>query len=117
MKWCDPGPAPTRRCSTVLARELEHIRHARAGEDPDEIKGAAAAAQAREMRPKALALSGGGIRRATFCLGIIQALCERRLLSCFDYLSTVSGGGYIGSWLSAQIHHVKDVDKLQAALS
>ncbi len=49
----------------------------------------------------ALCLSGGGIRSASFCLGILQALAKRKLLSRFDYLSTVSGGGYIGSWLSA----------------
>jgi hypothetical protein len=49
----------------------------------------------------ALCISGGGIRSATFALGAIQGLAERGLLSQFDYLSTVSGGGYIGSWLSA----------------
>lgn len=47
-----------------------------------------------------LALSGGGIRSATFNLGIIQALQHLGLLHAVDYLSTVSGGGYIGSWLS-----------------
>ena len=118
MDRCDPGLAPMRRFSTVLARELEHLLKARNGPGPSkEIAGAKAAAHAEEMRLKALALSGGGIRSATFCLGIIQALCERGLLKCFDYLSTVSGGGYIGSWLSAQIHHLKGVDRVQAALS
>ena len=48
-----------------------------------------------------LAFSGGGIRSATFNLGILQALAKRKLLRRFDYLSTVSGGGYIGSWLAA----------------
>lgn len=52
----------------------------------------------------ALCLSGGGIRSATFGLGIIQSLAHWGLLKKFDYLSTVSGGGYIGSWLSAWIH-------------
>lgn len=51
-----------------------------------------------------LAFSGGGIRSATFNLGVIQALAELRLLRQFDYLSCVSGGGYIGGWLSAFIH-------------
>ena len=51
-----------------------------------------------------LALSGGGIRSATFNLGVLQGLSELKLLQEFDYLSTVSGGGYIGSWLSAWIH-------------
>lgn len=50
-----------------------------------------------------LAFSGGGIRSATFNLGVIQSLAHHKLLGKFDYLSTVSGGGYIGSWLSAQI--------------
>lgn len=50
-----------------------------------------------------LALSGGGIRSATFCLGVLQALASRGKLASFDYLSTVSGGGYIGSWLTAWI--------------
>ena len=40
-----------------------------------------------------LALSGGGIRSATFALGVLQALAKRGLLSKIDYLSTVSGGG------------------------
>ena len=48
-----------------------------------------------------LAFSGGGIRSATFNLGVLQALAELRLLSRIDYLSTVSGGGYIGAWLAA----------------
>jgi len=48
-----------------------------------------------------LALSGGGIRSATFSLGVLIALARRDLLPQFDYLSTVSGGGYIGSFLSA----------------
>jgi hypothetical protein len=73
-----------------------------------------------ETDRSALCLSGGGIRSATFCLGVIQALAafdvksgtvrvdqghlgapEDALLGRFHYLSTVSGGGYIGSWLSA----------------
>lgn len=52
----------------------------------------------------ALCLSGGGIRSATFALGVLQGLAHARLLGRFDYLSTVSGGGYTGgsarAWLS-----------------
>lgn len=48
-----------------------------------------------------LALSGGGIRSATFSLGVLVALARRGLLTQFDYLSTVSGGGYLGAFLSA----------------
>src|SRR5687767_6518971 len=48
-----------------------------------------------------LALSGGGIRSATFGLGVLQALKRLGLFSSLDYVSTVSGGGYIGGWLQA----------------
>jgi hypothetical protein len=70
--------------------------------------------------PKArwgLAFSGGGIRSATFNLGVLQALAKAKfavpneadyipksgnpLLARFDFLSTVSGGGYVGSFYSA----------------
>lgn len=79
-----------------------------------------------KLKRGALCFSGGGIRSATFCLGTLEALarCNRipppprdqdnerhpesepfpikeTLLGRFHYLSTVSGGGYIGSWLSA----------------
>ncbi|MET0654137.1 MAG: patatin-like phospholipase family protein [Pseudoxanthomonas sp.] len=46
-----------------------------------------------------LALSGGGIRSATFCLGLIRGLAKNEVLKEFDYLSTVSGGGYVGASL------------------
>ncbi|MBV9301670.1 MAG: hypothetical protein JOY62_07875 [Acidobacteriaceae bacterium] len=45
-----------------------------------------------------ICFSGGGIRSATFNLGILQGLAGYKLLRFADYLSTVSGGGYIGSW-------------------
>jgi hypothetical protein len=48
----------------------------------------------------ALCLSGGGVRSAAFCLGVVQGLARRELLRQFNYLSTVSGGGYIGAWLT-----------------
>jgi len=54
-----------------------------------------------EGRPRsALCLSGGGIRSASFALGVLHGFAERGLLDRFTYLSTVSGGGYIGGWLS-----------------
>jgi hypothetical protein len=48
-----------------------------------------------------LALSGGGIRSSAFCLGAMQALDTRGLIDKIDYLSTVSGGGYIGMSMTA----------------
>ena len=79
-----------------------------------------------KLNRAALCCSGGGIRSATFCLGVIQGLAaydvttpeppephaeprkkgpltepENSLLGRLHYLSTVSGGGYVGSWLSS----------------
>src|SRR5436309_7189753 len=51
----------------------------------------------------ALCISGGGIRSATFGLGILQGLARCGLLEKFHYLSTVSGGGFSGGWLTAWI--------------
>ncbi len=46
-----------------------------------------------------ICISGGGIRSATHALGVLQGLMKKGLLQQADYFSTVSGGGYIGSWL------------------
>jgi|GEM_PF-3272563 len=51
--------------------------------------------------PVGMALSGGGIRSATLSLGVLQSLSACPLFKRIDYLSTVSGGGYIGSALSS----------------
>ena len=54
---------------------------------------------AGSMHLTGLALSGGGIRSASVCLGVLQAFAKHNQLRLFDYMSTVSGGGYIGcSW-------------------
>ncbi|MBV2093897.1 MAG: patatin-like phospholipase family protein [Candidatus Thiodiazotropha sp. (ex Codakia orbicularis)] len=58
---------------------------------------------AHDARLCGLAFSGGGIRSATFNLGVLQGLSKLKLLNQFDYLSTVSGGGYIGNWFSAWV--------------
>jgi hypothetical protein len=47
-----------------------------------------------------LALSGGGVRSAALSLGVLQALNNHDVLRSVDYLSTVSGGGYIGASLT-----------------
>ncbi len=51
-----------------------------------------------------LAISGGGIRSASFGLGVMQALVANGVMERLDYLSTVSGGGYIGSALTWCLH-------------
>ena len=56
-----------------------------------------------------LAFSGGGIRSATFNLGVLQALEAADVLRRVDYLSSVSGGGYAAScytWLRAKLNQI-----------
>jgi len=45
-----------------------------------------------------LAISGGGIRSAVFSLGVLQAMADQQVLRHFGYVSTVSGGSYIGAF-------------------
>ncbi len=59
----------------------------------------------------ALALSGGGIRSATFNLGLLQAFNKAGILKRADYISTVSGGGYISSYIQKELQH-KDFTQL-----
>lgn len=54
----------------------------------------------RKHQLAGLALSGGGIRSAAFACGVLQAFAEAKRLESFDYLSTVSGGGYAGTALT-----------------
>jgi hypothetical protein len=66
-----------------------------------------------------LALSGGGIRSATFCFGLLRALALEKLLLRFDLMSTVSGGGYIGGMvgrLFSRAANSREALRIQAAL-
>lgn len=62
-----------------------------------------------------LAFSGGGLRSSSFNLGLLQALEHRGLLRYVDYLATVSGGGYIGSYLTSYTHHLPEGETLHNA--
>lgn len=81
----------------IKKAEMDYIRQRR-GECVDSTENTTQ--KANDAPLVGLALSGGGIRSATFSLGIMQALVARGLLRKVDYLSTVSGGGYIGSALT-----------------
>ena len=87
----------------VLKRERERLNKSRVKRDVKQ--------PAQEDNLIGLAFSGGGIRSATFNLGLLQALAQKGLLSKFDYLSTVSGGGYVGSWLTAFTKRYTDPSK------
>jgi len=85
-----PDYIDTTQEKELLARELEHIQKQFPEVEASSLRG--------------LAFSGGGIRSAIFSLGIMQALQQNKMLNKFHYLSTVSGGGYIGSALTWLLH-------------
>jgi hypothetical protein len=118
--------------ATVLVEEAEAIR----GHQIRTMDLKAIYRELNELDSVALCLSGGGIRSAAFSLGVVQALAStpcvaapigdsakapgssappRKLLERFHYLSTVSGGGYLGSWLSTWLS--RDDDHAMAHLT
>ncbi len=107
----------------VFQNELGLLRPGADGPSggPEDVQPAAMHAlhaRAHQAGLAGLALSGGGVRSATFNLGALQAIAELRLLRSFDYLSTVSGGGFIGGWLSKCIRERHgDVAAVEAMLT
>jgi hypothetical protein len=96
----------------MLEREYAHLNGALPADYPtgssnsgERERAILAAIHARGH--SALCLSGGGIRSASFAVGLVQGLAERGLMDAFDFVSTVSGGGYTGAWLSAWLFHAQ----------
>lgn len=122
--WAMPAAGPV--ClSEVLREEYEALRSAHAPDykpmNPDATEAELLAEIYQKVHRQAdpftaLCISGGGIRSATFALGAIQSMADHGFLDQFDYLSTVSGGGYIGSWLTAWIQRVGGLAKVEPCL-
>ena len=116
-----PEPRPVSTLAGALWQEFEAI-HGKPRASPLE-PGPDASLHAYfdaalQHNQAALCLSGGGIRSAAFSLGVLQALARRGMLTGFHYLSTVSGGGYIGAWLTALLHaHHGDAASVQQLLA
>jgi hypothetical protein len=89
VRYADFNGAAIRQRVRSKAPRVDWSHRVRTGEHPEHLIG--------------LAFSGGGIRSATFNLGVLQRLQELDLLRSVDYLSTVSGGGYIGGWLLGNV--------------
>jgi hypothetical protein len=70
---------------------------------------------AESLNLTGICFSGGGIRSATFNLGVLQGLAALDKLGSFDYLSTVSGGGYIHQFLASWVSRDK-LDKVERLL-
>lgn len=65
-----------------------------------------------------LALSGGGIRSASYAIGAIESLAKEGLLPSVDIVSSVSGGGYAAAWMSAWAYrHKYGIGGVQAELN
>jgi hypothetical protein len=64
----------------------------------DEFREIDAAKEEPHAKRIGLALSGGGVRSASFSVGILQGLYELGLLEEVGYLSCVSGGAYAAAW-------------------
>jgi hypothetical protein len=106
------GPSPLPNPATleqVMEAELAEVAARR------RAAGFAEPHAAREVKGNlvGLALSGGGVRSASFNLGLLQALVQSGALRFVDYLSTVSGGGYIGAFLGSLAYrrHAKRAPK------
>ncbi|HEY6393398.1 MAG TPA: patatin-like phospholipase family protein [Bryobacteraceae bacterium] len=89
--------------SDLLKAEGAYIRRRSAAPDPGADAGPWPGARL------GVALSGGGIRSATFALGVLQSLAKHEILRSVDYLSSVSGGGYAAAWLTAWIRRSESV--------
>jgi hypothetical protein len=111
LGWSNgPPEPPPLTTEDVLRAEADAIH----GRDLSDVPKEELYRSLNGLNSAALCLSGGGIRSAAFALGVIQSFAahprsgdgsavetpEASLLRQFHYLSTVSGGGYIGSWLS-----------------
>src|SRR6185295_1266837 len=94
----DPGKL---QFADIQRAENESINKRRSRIGRDKVRQISAKGGVPVYDTVALSLSGGGIRSAAFSLGVLQALNHQGVLNKIDYLSTVSGGGYIGTSLSA----------------
>lgn len=113
MAYETPSDDPPIALPDVLAQEVRALRpDAPLRTDADVFQ----QIHQLEQPLSGLCISGGGIRSATFALGALQGLAEKGILSQFDYLSTVSGGGYIGSWLTAWKHRAGGLANVIPAL-
>jgi predicted acylesterase/phospholipase RssA len=91
----------TKDLSVVYDKECEYLEQRRRSVNLKKPIGNSSQGPCIAHGNVGLALSGGGIRSATFSLGVVQALAKLDLLKHVDYLSTVSGGGYLGSCITS----------------
>jgi Patatin-like phospholipase len=111
----------------IIEKEHDYIRRRRAADNKEATEARSqttpkAASKTTAETPtlknlSGLALSGGGIRSASFSIGVMQALAHNGWLKKIDYLSTVSGGGYAGSSLSWLLSETAAADNTRFGVS
>jgi hypothetical protein len=104
-----------RRRQAGFAADSDCSDHRDAGAAPDKVR-RPARHDPEQVRQElvGLAFSGGGVRSASFNLGLTQALDEHGVLRHVDYLSSVSGGSYVGGMLTDlfdEVHKSGRVDE------
>jgi len=98
-----PSPTPDLTLAALIAAEEALLRQRReqALEAPAEGSGEP---DPRHALPRVgLAISGGGVRSATFGVGLLRGLAQGGVLTRIDYLSTVSGGGFVGGMFGRMV--------------
>lgn len=88
----------TKDLDKVIEKEMEYIHKHRAVNETQHPKDTE---DDRAKKLWGLCISGGGIRSATLGLGAIQKMMREGVFKYFDYISTVSGGGFIGSCMTS----------------
>jgi len=110
--WQRDPPGHLLQTDDVLRAEFAHLlqdeswMYSHAGTFRNRLK--AMGSDAQHPAPSALCLSGGGIRSATFSLGVLQWMASHGKLDEYHYLSTVSGGGYVGGWLINSLREARE---------
>lgn len=94
--------------NVVLSEDLGELAGIRGFRPPDsDLETLGSASQESNLLAWSrvgLALSGGGIRSAAFAMGVTQALEASGIFKTVGFLSTVSGGGYVGASIVAAMY-------------
>jgi len=102
----DPTPDNAAALQTLFAQENAALA-GRRRLAMHKAESATADADSSPTPPRVgMAISGGGIRSATFALGLLRGLAQQGLLNRLDYLSTVSGGGFVGAMFGRMVEQL-----------
>ncbi len=96
----------------IFESELKYIRRRRDNILPGDSSNGNESTDEIKRSLFGIALSGGGIRSSTFNMGILNFLNEKKILKLADYISSVSGGGFIHSYIQTKLRSTNNFDEL-----